>query len=199
MAASTPEPSPSIVEQVIEKVEPPVEDPSPSVVETPADTTEIQPGPIVEEETMMATEADVIEPVAVAEPPAPTPIPAPTPTPEPAIDADPQINETIDQWRLAWSSQAVTDYLNQYSKDFVPSFGLSRLEWADTRRERLQKPKFIKVGVENLRVQMQSDNLAKARFLQSYTSDTYEDRVKKVLMLQKEGYQWKIIKEYSYQ
>ena len=113
------------------------------------------------------------------------------------IPLDPEIENNILDWAVAWSSQSVDDYLSYYSPDFKPSFGLSFEDWKIQRQERISKPKFINIELSNIDVVMTGENTANVKFKQSYTSDTYQDSVSKQLRMHKQNGQWKILRELS--
>lgn len=50
-------------------------------------------------------------------------------------------------WSAAWSAQATDVYLSFYHSHYKPSNGLSRKGWVQSRRLKLKKPKWIKVGL----------------------------------------------------
>ncbi len=105
------------------------------------------------------------------------------------------IESVLNNWRKAWSAQNVEDYLSYYSADFTPNGSLSRSAWMKQRRVRLKRPKFINVSLTDIAVQLVDARSTRINFIQSYRSNTYRDRVKKQLEMQKEQGKWKIISE----
>ncbi len=101
----------------------------------------------------------------------------------------------VESWRLAWQEQRVDDYLAAYSKDFRPANGMSRQRWAEERGPRISGPEFIRVTLAYLDEPQVSGNKASIRFLQSYESNTFQDRVSKLLVLVWEDDGWKILEE----
>lgn len=105
-----------------------------------------------------------------------------------------QAGKMVLDWARAWSQQRVEDYLSFYSSSFTP-IGMSREDWAVQRRQRVASPRSITVELSNLEVQLGSSGAAWVRFLQSYQSETFADRVGKVLELHWDGSGWKIVSE----
>ena len=105
------------------------------------------------------------------------------------------IRSFVNQWANAWADQNVDEYLASYSKEFMPSKGKSRKRWQKERTERLLVPSFIKITLSNLKIDMRGDNYARVGFTQSYRSDTYKDKARKELLVEKTGNEWLIIKE----
>lgn len=113
---------------------------------------------------------------------------------EPVLDVQ-QPLDFVRAWALAWSERRTDDYLQSYSPLFEPFVDLSRAEWENLRRVRIGR------GV-NLQVQVllaeEVDLGPEERivsFVQVYRSDTYNDRVRKILRLVWEQGGWKIIEE----
>ncbi len=141
------------------------------------------------------------EPTAVTQsPPAPAPAPrGEAGPPAPAVSGPGPTAESVapfvESWRSAWQDQRVNDYLAAYSKDFRPADGTSRDLWSAQRRERLAAPEFIRVTLAYLDEPRVDGATAEIRFLQSYESDTFQDRVTKTLRLTWEDGGWKILEE----
>lgn len=107
------------------------------------------------------------------------------------------IIDTVNGWSNAWSAQNVDGYLAYYASDFKPSNGLSRSRWEKRRRERLMKPRFIKITINNPDVFLVDPQSARFSFEQNYKSDSFSDAVRKTLMLKKIDGQWQILREYA--
>lgn len=107
------------------------------------------------------------------------------------------IENLLNAWSAAWSAQAVDMYLSFYHKQYKPSNGLSRKGWAQSRRYRLKKPDWIKIGLSNFKVEKSSGKQAVVRFSQSYRSNSFRDESAKqiVLLYTEDG--WKIFRELS--
>ncbi len=129
-----------------------------------------------------------------------TPVPAPDAVPPAAsVEPDPAdagtVAQTINAWAGSWSAQEVEFYLSFYGKNFTPGTGVTRQEWEHRRRARLSKPKFIDIGIQQLRVSQPHSRRATATFVQVYRSDSFADQVKKTLVLELQISGWKIVAE----
>lgn len=120
---------------------------------------------------------------------------------EPSFDSEAarkKVEAAVNSWANAWSSQDVDRYINSYSGKFVPPNGLSRAKWQEQRHIRLNQPKFIKIILKDMTVKILGENIAMARFTQTYQSDTYSDQVTKQLLLDNaDGTTWLISREES--
>lgn len=107
------------------------------------------------------------------------------------------IKNVLNAWSAAWSAQAVDMYLSFYHRQYKPSNGLSRKGWVQSRRYRLKKPDWIKVGLSNFKVEKKSAKQAVVSFKQSYQSNSFRDKSAKqvVLLYTEDG--WKIFREMS--
>ena len=110
--------------------------------------------------------------------------------PEPAA-AEPAVRD----WAAAWSDQRVEDYLASYADSFQPPDGQSRQAWAADRRQRIARPSSIQVDIEATRTVELGPDRVSVSFDQSYTSDTFSDRVRKTLVLVWQDGTWKIAEE----
>jgi len=105
------------------------------------------------------------------------------------------IKQTVLDWASVWSAQDINAYLSYYASDFTPPDGRSINQWRDLRRQRLSAPGAIRVVVSDLVVEMLGSEHAQATFTQVYSSDVYNDRVKKTLLLKLEENKWLITLE----
>jgi tetratricopeptide (TPR) repeat protein len=129
--------------------------------------------------------------------PAAAAAPAPTAVAAPAASDPAAIEQAVRAWAAAWSAQDADAYLAFYADDFAPEGGLSRADWESQRRERIARPRQIRVGVGKLRVAPQGAGRAQVTFEQDYRSDTLSNQSTKVLDLAQSGGQWRIRREYS--
>ena len=122
---------------------------------------------------------------------------------EPAVVAGPSVDPIVsaqvlkvtERWANAWSDQDVEAYLSIYGDDFRPSTNHTRQQWEALRQKRLTKPKFIRINVDNPSVETPEPQRAVVNFTQGYQSDTYGDRVRKQLVFEWQGGDWKIVRE----
>lgn len=129
--------------------------------------------------------------------PTPQPIsPLTTTTPAPTpISIEKEIQDTLDIWSSAWSNQDVNAYVTQYVQGYSPSKSLKHSTWVKRKKSSLVNPKFIKLKLSNLQINVRNNQQATAQFVQSYQSNTYQDTVIKKLTFTKEHGLWKIAKE----
>lgn len=107
------------------------------------------------------------------------------------------VQQTLQDWAAAWSAQQAERYLGFYDSAFEPPGGLSRARWEGQRRDRLHRPKWIRVQLQDIQVLEQDDEHARVRLLQHYRSDSYADQTRKELQLRKTDAGWRIVAERS--
>jgi len=111
---------------------------------------------------------------------------------------NPESVETVlKAWSAAWSAQAVDMYLSFYHSNFKPSNGLSRNDWEQSRRLKLKKPGWIKIGLSDFNIEKNDSKQAIVKFKQSYQSDRYRDVSLKRLVLFYTDTGWRILREKS--
>ncbi|WP_415887225.1 tetratricopeptide repeat protein [Neptuniibacter sp. QD37_6] len=103
----------------------------------------------------------------------------------------------INNWVEAWRNKNHTGYVSSYTALYRPNSKLNHQQWVKQRAQRLIKPKFIRVELDQINIKILGENLAEAHFTQHYQSDNYKDTVTKRLMLVKVDNQWKISLEKS--
>ncbi|WP_028470320.1 tetratricopeptide repeat protein [Neptunomonas japonica] len=103
----------------------------------------------------------------------------------------------VNSWASAWSKQNVSGYLNAYTTGFRPLNGLSNNAWQTQRNQRLTKPTFIKVKLNNIRTSLINADTAKVTFKQTYQSNTFKDTSKKQILLTRVNNAWRIKEERS--
>jgi adhesin transport system outer membrane protein len=72
---------------------------------------------------------------------------------------------------------------------------MARAEWEAWRADRIEAPDLVEVGIEALRIEAQGDGSALVEFVQTYRSDSYQDRVLKEMRLVLEAGGWMILEE----
>ena len=112
------------------------------------------------------------------------------------VDENAALNEALNQWRQAWSTQNVPGYLSHYGPDFLPPKGLSRTNWEASRKERISSKAKIDIAIQNLQLQI-NDNLATAKFTQTYSDERLRVTDRKTLVWQKLNGRWLIQSETS--
>ena len=101
----------------------------------------------------------------------------------------------LDAWAAAWSEQNIASYLDAYASAFAPSNGQSRAAWKVQRQSRLSRPKFIRIDIDAPTVEFFAPDNVTIMFTQSYTSDTYSDRVLKAIDMSLVAGRWQIVRE----
>ena len=74
---------------------------------------------------------------------------------------------------------------------------MNRNDWEARRRSRILRPSWIRLTVGPITASRIEEGLVTATFLQTYTTATYSDQVKKTLILAREQGGWKIVHERS--
>lgn len=105
------------------------------------------------------------------------------------------IKDAISGWVHAWSSQDVGAYLSYYGKGFTPPDNQTMKAWKTERKRHLTAPSYIRISISDEKVQPLGPDHAQATFTQEYQSDTYSDRVTKLLLFAREGKNWRIVQE----
>lgn len=129
----------------------------------------------------------------VAEPPPPVP-----PKEKPAAgkaDSEAAVLKALQAWAKAWSSKNVGAYLAAYDKDFKAPGGESRASWEKSRKERISRPKSIRVIIDEPRITLEGGGKAAATFRQTYKSDALSSTTTKTMVFVKSGDKWLILQE----
>ena len=100
----------------------------------------------------------------------------------------------VKAWATAWGEKDFSTYTSFYSTEHHPDFA-THSAWVEYRRQRIMRPGFIKVSVDDFRVRAQNHNRAIIDFKQAFDSPGYSDRVVKRLGFKRVGAEWKIIQE----
>ncbi len=107
------------------------------------------------------------------------------------------IEKTLQAWSAAWSAQAVDMYLSFYHSQYRPTNGLSRKGWVQSRRYRLKKPRWIKIGLSNFVIKQNSGKQVVVNFKQLYQSNSFQDVSEKQVVLLHTDEGWRIFREKS--
>jgi tetratricopeptide (TPR) repeat protein len=129
-------------------------------------------------------------------PTAAAPIASPVPAPAAAPDRA-EVERVVRAWAAAWSAKDADAYLSFYAPDFAPDGGATRAAWEAQRRERIARPKQIRVEVADLRVAPLPGGGVEVTFRQDYRSDALRNESRKVLEMAQVGGQWRIRREQS--
>ena len=112
-------------------------------------------------------------------------------------DESDDIIKTVNAWAKAWSDKNVTAYFAFYASDFQTPRGVKRAIWERTRRDRIIKPKSIKVEISHPKVTLINPARARVSFRQLYHSDAFKHDSSKTLEMVKTGGKWQIRQERS--
>ncbi|HET7732034.1 MAG TPA: tetratricopeptide repeat protein [Usitatibacter sp.] len=168
--------------------------PVPPRSEAPRVETPREPPRTVAEAPRAAPPKAAAPAATVTPTPAPAATPAATPAPAAGSDEKAQITAALEGWARAWSAKDVKGYLAAYAPDFEVPGGEKRAAWEKQRKERIEKPKSIEVGVKVQSVKV-TGNEALATIRQSYKSDALKTNSTKTLKLVKTGDRWLIKQE----
>jgi tetratricopeptide (TPR) repeat protein len=149
-----------------------------------------------------ASAPPVSKPEAQETPAAPKPgVEQPTPekptgekTPGDA-DATGAVVKMLEGWTHAWSNNNADAYLSFYAPDFVTPNGEARKDWEAARRQRLAKPRKIKITASSPRVKFADNTHAVVTFRQSYSSANLKAVGTKSLKVVRLGERWLIQQE----
>jgi hypothetical protein len=112
-----------------------------------------------------------------------------------AAEAEKAVIAAVNGWASAWSRKNVSGYLAFYANDFHPPNGQSHSEWIKLRKERIAKPKAIRVSVDVPKVTVVDATHATVSFRQGYRSDDLQTTTRKLLLMVKKGNKWLIQEE----
>jgi tetratricopeptide (TPR) repeat protein len=172
----------------------PAAKPEPAKAEEPA-RPDAAKAPASKPEPAKTAAVKAEPPKAAATKPAPArPEPARAPETKGGTDEKGAVTQAVEAWARAWSAKDVKAYLAAYAPDFDAPGSLSRADWEQQRKERIERPKTIEVTVKMQSVKVEGDK-ATAVFRQAYRSDTLKSNTTKTLTLVKTGGKWLITQE----
>ena len=108
-----------------------------------------------------------------------------------------EVMRAVRAWARAWEAQDVEGYLDAYADNFYPGDGLTLAEWRAQRRDRVGSPASITIEISDPTVTFPEPGRAEVVFQQAYSSQTYSDRVRKRLVLERKDNGWRIVREIS--
>lgn len=114
-----------------------------------------------------------------------------------APDTNAEIMQATRDWAAAWSAKNVKRYLGFYAAEFKTPNGEARKAWEKTRNDRVRKPRFIKISIDNAKVEIIDDNHARINFRQTYNASHFKSVNNKTLNWIKTTTGWKIAEEFS--
>ncbi len=101
------------------------------------------------------------------------------------------VKDAVNRWADAWSARDAEKYLASYSAEFKPK-GSSKAEWDEQRKSRIGKARSIVVELSEFKIKLHDDSHASVTFIQAYRSDTYQDSLRKTLLMEKVADDWLI-------
>lgn len=109
-----------------------------------------------------------------------------------------QAETTVLAWAKAWSNQDINEYLNSYSKDYVPASGGTHKAWEEDRKAKILGKSKISVNLSGINTSLvDNGNTAIVKFRQNYSAGALQTSTKKTLQLSKFNGKWVIVKEIS--
>ncbi|MDH5444088.1 MAG: tetratricopeptide repeat protein [Gammaproteobacteria bacterium] len=105
-----------------------------------------------------------------------------------------EASQVLNQWARAWTSKDAEQYIQFYSKDYSPP-EISRGVWEQQRRERIRKPRWIRVKLRNIKLHSNRSGNLIIRLEQEYAADNYRDVTQKEFIMSKLSGEWRIVKE----
>jgi murein L,D-transpeptidase YafK len=112
-----------------------------------------------------------------------------------------QLTDFLGNWKGAWESLDTEKYLSFYSEDFMNSEGMNYQRFKEHKTRVNRYKKFIKLEIEPksfLLSQKDHGKIVVIRMNQSYRSDNFNHYTRKLLYLNEEQGQWKIVGDVSF-
>ncbi|MFC1866815.1 PP2C family protein-serine/threonine phosphatase [Thermodesulfobacteriota bacterium] len=109
----------------------------------------------------------------------------------------------IGDWKSAWENTAgengnIEKYISFYSTEFRAN-RLDKEGWKRDKVRKGRKKQWVRIGISDIKISGPTEeNRIEVRFNQDYRSSNFSVRSGKLLILRKEGNEWKIITERSY-
>ena len=116
---------------------------------------------------------------------------------KPTNNKDAELIAFANSWASAWSAKDVDLYLSKYAKDFKTPNGDVLALWQASRKQKISLQGKILVEIEDIKVTMKNENLARIQFKQKYTSDKLTEDSNKSLLVKKIDGKWLIQEETS--
>jgi hypothetical protein len=153
---------------------------------------------------------------AIASPPQATQAARPGPTDQPpsvgdmqpSVAAEPapasasqeaQVAAAVEAWRLAWAARDMVNYLDAYSRTFVPGGGVSRQDWVANRYRNVGGRPSIDVVIRNVKIEPLTQDSVQVSFLQDYASGAFRelDQLKTLDLAREDKDRWRIVREWQ--
>jgi len=107
------------------------------------------------------------------------------------------VEEIVNNWKNSWEDKDLEKYFSFYVDNYTSQYFEDHILWKEDRKKRIVDKSDIDIEIENLSItfQINDDETATATFQQIYSSEQYSDSVKKEIIFQKDGNNWKITAE----
>ena len=112
-----------------------------------------------------------------------------------ASDKDAELIAFATGWANAWSTKDIDVYLSKYAADFKTPNGEALNLWQASRKQKISSQGKILVEIEDIKVTMKNENLARIQFKQKYSSDKLTEDSNKNLLVKKIDGKWFIQEE----
>ncbi len=114
----------------------------------------------------------------------------------PAVDtaANREVEQAVQTWAEAWGSKDLKAYFAAYGRDFDPAGKLSRSQWEEERRARIEGKATISVKLTDVQTLVRG-NSALVKFRQDYRANGIAISSRKTLEMVRQGDSWKIVRE----
>jgi tetratricopeptide (TPR) repeat protein len=168
------------------------------VAPTPAVPTPVASAPVAIARVAPAPGTPVAHavnaPVVTASVPVATPVVVKV-EPAAAVDSNAEVLKATQEWATTWEAQNVKKYLAFYAKEFNAPDGMSRSAWEAQRKERISKPKSIKVEVQDAKAKAIDAQHIAVSFKQNYSASHFKTSTAKTLVWVKADGHWQIAEE----
>ena len=112
-----------------------------------------------------------------------------------ANDKDAELIAFATGWANAWSTKDIDVYLSKYAADFKTPNGEALNLWQASRKQKISSQGKILVEIEDIKITMKNENLARIQFKQKYSSDKLTEDSNKNLLVKKIDGKWFIQEE----
>ena len=114
----------------------------------------------------------------------------------PVVDttANREVEQAVQTWANAWGSKDLKAYFAAYGRDFDPAGKLSRSQWEEERRARIEGKATISVKLTDVQTLVRG-NSALVKFRQDYRANGIAISSRKTLEMVRQGDSWKIVRE----
>jgi outer membrane lipoprotein-sorting protein len=116
---------------------------------------------------------------------------------KPTNNKDAELIAFANSWVSAWSAKDIGVYLSKYAEDFKTPNGDALALWQASRKQKILSQGKILVEIEDIKVSIKNENLARIQFKQKYTSDKLTEDSNKSLLVKKIDGKWLIQEETS--